>query len=350
MTTPQPALEGALAPKVAAAIEAALEFLRSEQCSGGEIPVDTTTDPEMRERLVRDPSVFPTALAVYSLSFAGEAARDIVDRACCFLLDEMGEGGLWRHWVREHPYHAQLPPDLDDTSCASIALELGGHAFPDNRATVAANRARDGMFLTWLSPQLRWTGASHLRATLPRLLHPLALFSFFRRTSAKPGDRDAVANANMLLYLRGRRGLEPVVAELLRVLAEGREAQADKWYDNPIVVRYFLSRALRLSAPKAREVIVARSSAAAPETALEAALLACTLADWGKTGGPLIDYLIDDQLSSGAWPAAALYHGGRARRPGVGFAAPHADTPRWGSQALTTCFCIEALCRGGPAR
>ena len=339
------------AERASTALEAALRFVESVQLPTGEIPVDASTDPAMRERRVPDPSVFPTALAVQSLSFAGEAARHLVEPACRFLLREMGEGGLWRHWVREHPHHAELPPDLDDTSCASASLRRAGYAIPDNRAVVAANRTRGGLFLTWLVPQLRWTGRAHVRATLPRLRHPATLFLFFRRTSARPGDVDAVVNANALHYLRGTPGLEPVVAELLRVLAEGREAQADKWYDNPIVVRYFLSRALAGLAPEAERIVAGRSEAAAPATALEAALLACTLADWGRGGGDrLISYLLDTQLASGGWPAAALYHGGRRRLAAGGFAEPHPDTPRWGSEALTTCFCIEALCRSGALR
>ena len=346
MTAARDSGEGRLERRAEAALRSALGFLESVQRPSGEIPVDATSDPRMRERLVPDPSVFPTALAVHSLGFAGEAARHIVAPACRFLLGEMDEGGLWRHWVREHPHHAALPPDLDDTCCASAALARAGYAIPNNRAVVAANRLRNGMFLTWLVPQMRWTGAAHLRATLPRLRHPAALLLFFRRTSARPGDADAVVNANVLHYLGAIPGSEPVVAELLRTLAAGREAQADKWYDNPIVVRYFLSRALAGIAPEAEATLVARSEAAVPTSALEAALLICTLADWGRTAPQSVrEYLLGAQLPSGGWPAAAVYHGGRRRLAQGGFAEPHPDTPRWGSEALTTSFCIEALCR-----
>lgn len=347
MIAAEPVPRAALAARASAALEAALRFVGDAQLPTGEIPVDATTDPEMRERLVPDPSVFPTALALHSLAFAGTASRGLVERGCRFLLHEMVQGGLWRHWVRAHPHYAQLPADLDDTSCASASLIRAGHAIPDNRAVLMANRTRRGMFLTWLVPRPRWTGAAHMRAVLPRLRHPAILFLFFRRTSARPGDVDAVVNANALHYLRGAPGLEPVVAELLRVLAEGREGEADKWYDNPIVVRYFLSRALVGIAPEAEDIIVERSEAAVPANALEAALLACTLADWGRSRDRFIEHLLDAQLPSGAWPAAALYHGGRRRLPRGGFAAPHPDTPRWGSEALTTSFCIEALCRSG---
>ncbi|HEX2763395.1 MAG TPA: hypothetical protein VHM92_06055 [Allosphingosinicella sp.] len=342
--------EAAAGPRraaVRAAIAAGLHFLQSVQLPSGEIPVSRTTDPAMRSGLVADPSVFPTALAAHCLAFAGDGAHPVLARAHAFLLGEMSGRGLWRHWTRAHPYHASLPPDLDDTSCASAALTRAGIAIADNRRLLLANRRRDGLFLTWFVPRARWTGLEHAGTVLPQLLHPTALLLFFRKTSARPGDVDAVVNANALHYL-GVRGLGEVAGWLTDLLLKGREAQCDKWYDNPIVVRYFLSRALAGVAPEAGETIVRRSEAAAPANALEAALLATTLADWGRPAPePLIARILAGQLPSGGWPPAALYHGGRQRLPEGGFAPPHPDTPRWGSEGLTTAFCIEALARSG---
>lgn len=343
-----PAPAGPSRPRAdaAAAVAAALAFLEDAQLASGEIPVDASTDRSMRQGRSRDPSVFPTALAVHSLSFAGEAARPIIERATDFLLGEMDAGGLWRHWNRNHPHHRQLPPDLDDTSCASAALLRVGRSMLDNRAVLMGNRARDGIFLTWLLPRLRWTGLPHLRATLPRLRHPAALFLFFRRTSARAGDVDAVVNANVLHYLRDGVELGVVADRLMLVLADGREAEADKWYDNPVIVRYFLSRALAGLRPDAGAMLVHRTRETQPGTALEAALLASTLADWGQdVGSDLIARLLESQLPSGAWPAAAVYHGGRRRLPGGGFAPPHPDTPHWGSEELSAAFAVEALSR-----
>ena len=332
------------------AVAAALSFLARAQLPSGEIPVQASLDPAMRDRPADDPSVFPTALAVHSLAFAGEQARPILDRAHAFLLREMNGLGLWRHWTRDHPHWRSLPPDLDDTSCASAALAAAGIAFPDNRAPLLANRDRRGLFRTWLVPRLRWSGPAHLRATLPALLHPLALLLFFRKTSARPGDVDAVVNANALRYLRGVAGLERVAGWLVELLRERRESQCDKWYDNPIVVRYFLSRALAGISPAAGEIVIARSEAAQPANALEAALLVCSLADWDRPApSRLVGRILSDQLASGAWPAAPVYHGGRLRRAGGGFEPPHPDTPHWGSEALTTAFCVEALMRSGSA-
>ena len=361
---------------VIAAMARAIAFLELNQLPGGELRVFASDQP--------DPSVFPTALAAHSLSFA-PGAHMVRERALDFLAAEMDARGLWRHWPREHPHHDELPPDLDDTSCASAALERAGRTFPDNRRLLLANRDRRGLFYTW-------------KLTPAQFRHPLALYFFFRKTSAKPFDVDAVVNANVLFYLvscqasfRGwiagaggpdasrrddgdaghRRGAatkqtarrrlqdthgnwldttlgaihetRPVVDHLLTVLREDRETSCDKWYDNPFVVWYFFSRALHDVAPEAGEIIAKKIAAASPENALESALAACSLLYWNRM--PDVDSIMNAQLESGGWPRAALYHGGRTRRRDGSFAPPHSDTPRWGSEELTTAFCVEALSR-----
>jgi hypothetical protein len=257
----------------------------------------------------------------------------------------MDADGLWRHWTRNHPHYRSLPPDLDDTSCASAALFGAGGSIPDNRALLLANRARDGRFLTWLVPRPRWTGPRHMRLVLRQLRHLPTLVMFFRLTSAKPGDIDACVNANVLYFLGRFPREEAVVAWLLSVLREGAERQCDKWYDNPFVVRYFLSRALAPRAPEAPDLIVRRTMAEPAKSDMEQALAACALLDWGEEPAPQIEALLAGQAADGSWRPAALYHGGRVRLRAGGFAEPHPDTPRWGSKAITTAFAIEALAR-----
>src|SRR5919202_4739273 len=181
----------------------------------------------------------------------------------------MGEGGFWRHWSRAHPHHRLLPYDLDDTSCASAALLRAGRRIPDNRSVLAANRDRRGMFLTWLLPRPRWTGRAHLRVTLAALLHPAALLLFFRRTSARPGDVDAVVNANAIHYLKDDPAAQAVAERLVRIVEAGAETQADKWYDNEAVVRYFLSRALAPLRADAEDMLVRRSEEGVAASPLE---------------------------------------------------------------------------------
>ena len=113
---------------------------------------------------------------------------------------------------------------------------------------------------------------------------------------------------------------------------------------NAFAVWYFFSRALARSEPEAADIIERRIAGMAPGNVLDAALAANSLLNIGRRPpNTLIDLLLASQLPSGAWPRAALYHGGRARLRTGSFAPPHPDTPRWGSDELTTAFCIEAL-------
>jgi hypothetical protein len=307
------------------AIARGVALLERNQLASGEVPVDAWR-PGHSER---DPSVFPTAVAAHSLSFV-PAARAVHARALDFLAAEMSARGLWRHWNRAHPHHAFIPPDLDDTSCASAALQRAGRAFPDNRGLLLANRNRRGLFYTW-------------KLTGDQFRHPLATWLFFQRTSAKPFDVDAVVNANVLFYLGDRAETRPVIAHLLDVLRTDGERDCDKWYERPFVVWYFFSRALRAVSADAGDVIASRIEASRPQTALEHALAGCALLDWNHE--PDVAPLLASQLESGGWPRDGLYHGGRARRSATSFAPPHPDTPWWGSEELTTAFALEALAR-----
>ena len=336
---------GPLRSEVAPAIARAVAFLEIAQLPTGGFRILASTDPAMETGCAVDPSVFPNALIAHSL-LACPSARALASRVRDFLRSEMDRHGLWRHWTRDHPQHAQLPPDLDDTSCASAALARAGDPVPPNREILLANRDQNGLFFTWIVPRPRWTGAAHRRVTLPQLLHLPTLFLFFRRTSADPDDVDAVVNANALFYLGRIAETEPVVEHVLRILREGQESQCDKWYENAFAVWYFFSRALAGSEAEAAELIERRIAETAPGNVLEASLAANSLLNLGRQPpNTLIDVLLTSQLPSGAWPRAALYHGGRARLRGGSFSAPHPDTPRWGSEELTTAFCIEALSR-----
>jgi hypothetical protein len=328
------------------AVARALAFLERRQRPAGAFPVVCTTDPRMERDCVEDPSLFPTALIAHALSFCPGAAA-MRERAGNFLLGEMDENGLWKHWTREHPQFAWLPPDVDDTSCASAVLAGAGRAPSRNRDILLANRDRHGLFLTWIVPRPRWAGLAHARVTMPQLLRAPALWMFFRQTSAAPGDVDAAVNANALFYLGDVPKRAAVERHLLAVLRDRRESQCDKWYENPFVIWYFFSRALAGSAPEAGLLIGERIAATAPTNALEAALAVCSLNYWRIAPPPaLLSRLLDGQLPSGSWPRAAFYHGGRKRRRDGSFEAPHPDTPRWGSEELTTALAVEALTNG----
>lgn len=222
----------------------------------------------------------------------------------------------------------------------------GGEDAPANARLLLANRNADGLFLTWMVPRWRWRGGAHAALALGQLARAPFLYRFFRDTSADPADVDAVVNANALFYLGDFSGSEKVAAFLSAAVDEGREQQCDKWYDNPFVIYYFLSRALAKVSSPATSLVAERVARQAPADALETALAACALMSCAaRPPATMIEALIGWQRPDGAWPRVPLYHGGRERRRDGSFADPDPHTPFWGSEALTTGFCIEALAR-----
>jgi hypothetical protein len=304
------------------AIEKGVAYLESAQLPSGEIPIETSSTPEMTGDCVRSPVVFAAALAARVLSVTPSAQR-VRSRALDFLEREMSSEGLWRHPSSEFPEYLDTPLDLDDTSIASAALAAAGRPFPDNRHVLLAHRKRDGLFQTWI---VQWWR------------HPIRTCRFsLHYRNVRLHDIDSVINANVVIYLGVCEETQPAIAHMLAVLRANREMMATVWYWSHFTVWYFFSQALREIAPEAGEMIVPRIEATAPINALELAFATSTLLLWNRV--PDVGPLIDAQLPSGAWPRAAMYHTGLGRMD----SQPRA--PWWGSEALTTVFAVEALTR-----
>jgi hypothetical protein len=311
-------------PAIRRAIDKGVAFLESAQLPSGEIPIEMSATPEMCGDCVRDPVVFPAALAARALSITSSAAS-IRSRALDFLVREMEPDGLWRYPSSEHPGHDHIPLDVDDTAIASAALAAAGRRFPNNRALLLANRNRGGLFRTWI---VRWWP------------HPRKTYRFFRQTTADIGDVDAVINANVVIYLGMCEETRPAIADMLAILRASGEMRSTKWYESRFTVWYFFSHALREIAPEAGGMIVPRVEAATPRNALELALATSTLLLWNRAAD--VQPLIDAQLPSGAWPRAGFYHAGLKRISRNEF---QPTPPWWGSEALTTVLAVEALSR-----
>src|SRR5689334_19740248 len=235
----------------------------------------------MTGECIREPCVFPTALAARMLSIT--PAADVVrSRALDFLEREMHPDGLWRHPSSAKPMHYDTPLDVDDTSLASVALVNDGRPVPDNRRLLIANRNRRGLFKTWI---VRWWP------------HPMLTYRFFKYT-AKVDDVDAVVIANVIAYLGDCEETRPSIAHLLDVLRSNNESRSTKWYGSRFTVWYFFSHALREIAPETGEMIVPRVEAATPRNALELAAAISTLLLWNRPTD--VTPLLDQQLDSGA--------------------------------------------------
>ena len=318
---------GELRERAAACVARGVAFLAKAQLANGELPT-LMWEPKVQDP-VHDASVFGTALIAWSLKDVPgtEAVRA---RACDFIEAQSERFGVRRHWTRGHAQFHFVAPDLDDISIACLALAANGRPVPRSRPLFLANRDRaTGLFLTWITLRRHWVAnfAYWWLSLTHFLLHPKMSTAFYVITAARRHDIDAVVNANALLYLGRDPGTGPVCDFLLRTLRDHRETTCDKWYENPFVVRYFFSRALRKAGVEAADLF----SDGTPVDALERALSICVELDWGRRPADMsIESLIASQLPSGAWPRAAFYKGGPVR---------------WGSEAMTTGFCIEALTR-----
>ncbi|HWS53439.1 MAG TPA: hypothetical protein VN228_04910 [Pyrinomonadaceae bacterium] len=335
-----------------AAVGRALDFLRRSQLPSGEFKAFMSTDNSLERDCVVDSSPFPTALIAYSLGFADPAAAGpMLEKAVRFFVAEMEGPGLWRYWTKQHRYHSVIPFDLDDVACVSYVLRRHGVAFPANAELILANRSPAGLFYTWMTP--RWPPplkSSYLRVVLRQWLSPLKLYYFWKLNESAPNDVDCVVNANVLFYVGESEATRPVVEYLIEIARRGGEACCDKWHLNPFTFYYVVARNFHAGVAafeSVREEVVGRIVAAANEdgrigeNALETALAACALLYWGSAPpelGRAVRYLLTGQRPAGDWPRAALYFGGPKKYYG------------WGSEELTTGFCLEALLRYSAAR
>ncbi len=319
-------------------VSRALDFLQRNQLDYGEFRTLAAADPEMAGECRFDSTPFITALILYSLDFVPDPrAKTMVEKGLDFLLSEVEGPGLWRYWSSRNPQHEGLQPDLDVIGCVSQILWCHGREFPDNREFLLATRDAQGLFYTYMVP--RPTTPPALRSEIGRLVSPESLFKLL--AAGMLHEVDAVVNANVLLYLGEIPETEAALAYLLEVVRNKGEATCSKYYRDPWIVYYMFSRAFFAGVTglaAARESILERLTAEAAmpgalEPPLRAALGACTLLNFGE-GGPLLAESIrrieTTQQADGSWSRRPFYIG---------------PAPYYGSEELTTGFCVEALCR-----
>jgi hypothetical protein len=338
-------------PAAGEAVDAALAFLAREQRPDGEFPTFRARDAAISREREYDSTPFGTAYVLHALSYVDRPlVPELASRALDFLAAEMEPYGVWRYWTSHHPRHAAIPPDLDDTCCASAALLRFGRPVAANQELILANRDPRGLFYTWLVPRRgRGRPRAYWSVTLRQLPISGPRLYFWTLTEASPSDIDCVVNANVLHYLGDRPEAGPVVEYLRRALEGGRAGACDKWHRNACAFYYAVSRAYasgaRALAPLIEpltvriEAALARAAGLAPA---EVALAVSALLNLGHRPADLeaaIGRLVAVQKDDGSWPAFALYWGGRAERNHC-----------WGSEALTTSLCIEAVARSIDSR
>ncbi|ANE53062.1 hypothetical protein [Flavisolibacter tropicus] len=330
------------------AIRRGIEYLKQYQYPNGQFRAFTATDDEMHINCTPDSSVFSTALICYSLGFLAKNAfvNEMISLSTGFLLREMKGPGAWKHYTQLHGYHSIIPADLDDTCCVSYILEKNGIKWirGKNINLITSNRNKEGLFYTWLSFRLKQKhNRDYIRLVRSELLQPVSTYFFWRQMECERNDIDAAVNANVLFYLGHNKTTAPIVGYLNNIIKENKEDDCDKWYRNPFSIYYFIARNYKAGIsdlePSRKLIIDKILSATLPNgmfgsSVLDTALAICALAD---LNAPITIYtnqiklLLDTQSEAGCWQRRILYYGGPKKLIG------------WGSEELTTAFCLEAL-------
>lgn len=339
-----------VAAQTADAMARGLGWLRRRQLPSGEFAVYFADDRKGQRESSLVSSVFPTALIVESLLALPKspATEEMLARACKFLVENDHGPGLWSHFPKGHFMRTLCGPDVDDTACVSAVLRARGITAPLARTVplLLANRNAKGLFYTWYVTRLCWSlNLEYWRAVLAEWRHPRCTVRYWLSMEGPRNGVDGVVNANVLYYLGDIPQTQPVIDYLLRIIANGEEARCDLWYHEPNVVYYFISRNYARGISRlepARQPMIDRIWASVGKdgrlgaTVLETAMGACALLHLGVPPAQLtatVQFLLKSQLPDGEWTRDCIYYGGRSK------------TTAWGSEELTTGFCLEFLSR-----
>jgi hypothetical protein len=293
-----------------------------------------------------DSTPFATTLIASSLAFNDSAiSQMMIARACVFLREQMEPFGVWRYWPPSHPGFCMLRPDVDDTAAISSVLQQNNVVFSDNRKLLLANRNRAGLFYTWivLRPVLS-LNIGYWWVALERLRRPRSAHKIWRG-EPRPDDIDGIVNSNVISYLGPASYAEPVCAYLIEIFRQQREVRCDRWYQNRFVFYYSIARNYRegfSDFSAIREELIERilscatAEGAIGSNSMDTAHSICALLDLEADVPQLdaaVDYLVREQKTDGGWSYFDYYFSGFLR------------TIAFGSEELTTGFCVQALSR-----
>lgn len=135
------------------AIENGLRYLESVQADSGEFPTTFTLflpEPQRSQTSYYESILFTTAIMGDTLhNIRNERVTRIQKKISAYLQLQLNNNkGLWAY-ITTHSYVANCPYDVDDTVFASTVLKRQHVSFPDNRATIKANKNSDGIYLAF---------------------------------------------------------------------------------------------------------------------------------------------------------------------------------------------------------
>ena len=312
------------------ALEAGLEFLEALQLADGSFPT-------VRWRVVGGEEVehyfeertFFTTVFIGSVLQSVPGAETIVDRVTKFVEAHREPDWVWGYLTKQDPGAAALAPDVDDTALSAVLLAKAGHSVRAAEAVIVSNQDRRGRFYTWISVLGAWWRPARIRIILRRLPDLPRVFAGFTFGPQRVRDLDAGVNANVVLHFGRTPDTERALEYVIDTARRG--AISDRWYEDPFMLWYLISRSLHRHRIGAGSVLLEHLAASRPTTPLQIAQAMCIAKDWGApVPEEWITALLASQSPEGGWERTALYS---------------AVDLRWGGQATTTAQCVEALSR-----
>jgi hypothetical protein len=294
----------------APSVRRGLRFLHDHQHPSGEFRTYASPSENMRVTAY-DSSVFVTTFVLYSIARIDCPLRTTMTKmAVSFLTDEMRGPGLFQYYTSKNTNSIGF--DLDDTACASVALQQSHPLVAGGRnvAYFLENRNEAGLFYTWVGE------------------------------TAPENDIDSVVNANVVFYLGDRDETKDACRYLIDTIESGRESDSYNYYLNDMTLYYVVSRAYARGASSlggAKEAIMEKVLLRSKDDGsfgdeLATAFALCSLVYFEyKDVTRLRDaarYLVEHQSANGSWRRVAMYC-----QPGR----------YYGSEELTTALCLEAL-------
>jgi hypothetical protein len=322
-----------------------LDWLARHQHKDGYFSAYVASDPEISINRREDRSIFITQHVAASLLEVNDArAEQMIGLVLKFLRRESWPGSSWKFWTKDHPGAWAIPLDTDDTACVY-------HLFSCTRQTVASstrelligNRTREGLFRTWLLPRLGHLGRPHVWGALAHMLrHPFQLRAFFAAGGVTPDDVDAVVNANAVLMFGQCDYTKHAIAWILDIIRRGAEKESDRFYQSRLALYYAIVRCWRNGCPAfegVKDLIIERVeemslASHGAKHSLDTAFCAIVLGHWSPGSSAhqhVLRELLAHQFANGSWQARVLFYG------------DHSRGLCWGSEELTTGFCLEAF-------
>jgi hypothetical protein len=144
--------------KIRNSLEKGIIFLEKNQLPSGQFATYRSRNSNMSNNFYVN-SPYITTYILHSLNYVEQTSivKRIKDKAIAYILSEREPNGLWRFYGKDPKnWLEEIPPDLDDTSCALSALKENGMEIDKNIIDYLLNfRNSEGIFYIWFEEPLK---------------------------------------------------------------------------------------------------------------------------------------------------------------------------------------------------